>query len=68
VCAGADAALYVLSAIDVCTYVYAYRVLQGIRERSVAAKKGYDLLKRKSDAIKLSLNSKLKEILTVTTS
>jgi len=39
--------------------------LQGIRERSVAAKKGYDLLKRKSDAIKLSLNSKLKEILTV---
>jgi len=40
-------------------------VLQSIRERSVAAKKGYDLLKRKSDAIKLNLNTKLKEILIV---
>jgi len=55
-----------MSAADQRLNVFPSRmVLQGIRERSVAAKKGYDLLKRKSDAIKLSLNSKLKEILTV---
>jgi V-type H+-transporting ATPase subunit D len=40
-------------------------VLQSIKERSVAARKGHDLLKRKSDAIKMNLNNKLKEILIV---
>lgn len=40
-------------------------VLQGIKERAAAARKGHDLLKRKSDAIKMNLNSKLKQILTV---
>jgi V-type H+-transporting ATPase subunit D len=40
-------------------------VLQGIKERSVAARTGHDLLKRKSDAIKLNLNNRLKEILIV---
>jgi len=40
-------------------------VLQSIKERSNAARKGWDLLKRKSDAIKLNLNNKLKEILAV---
>lgn len=41
------------------------RVLQSIKERSNAARKGWDLLKRKSDAIKMNLNNKLKEILVV---
>lgn len=40
-------------------------VLASIKERLSAAKKGYDLLKRKGDAIKLSLNSKLKDVLVV---
>jgi len=40
-------------------------VLQGIKERLAAATKGWTLLKRKSDAIKMNLNIKLKEILVV---
>jgi len=39
--------------------------LQNIKERFAAAKKGHSLLKRKSDAIKLNLNNRLKEILVV---
>ena len=38
-------------------------VLTGIKERLSAAKTGWDLLKRKSDAIKVNLNNILKKIL-----
>eukprot|EP00457_Paulinella_chromatophora_P015369 gb/GEZN01015972.1/.p1 GENE.gb/GEZN01015972.1/~~gb/GEZN01015972.1/.p1 ORF type:complete len:262 (+),score=54.73 gb/GEZN01015972.1/:31-816(+) len=38
-------------------------VLAGIQDRSKAAKNGHSLLKRKSDAIKLSLNRILKDIM-----
>jgi len=38
-------------------------VLTGIKERLGAAKTGWDLLKRKSDAIKVNLNNILKKIL-----
>lgn len=38
-------------------------VLAGIKERLTAAKTGWDLLKRKSDAIKVNLNNILKKIL-----
>lgn len=38
-------------------------VLTGIRDRLSAAKTGWDLLKRKSDAIKVNLNNILKKIL-----
>jgi len=40
-------------------------VLTGLKERTVAAKTGHSLLKRKSDAIKANLNLILKEILDV---
>jgi len=40
-------------------------VLQGIKEKTSAAKTGHSLLKRKSDAIKVALNRILKEILVV---
>ena len=39
------------------------RVLTAIKERYAAAKTGHDLLKRKSDAIKVNLNNILKKIL-----
>lgn len=39
-------------------------ILQGIKERISAAKTGHDLLKRKSDAIKMQLNTVLKKIVT----
>jgi len=39
------------------------RVLTSIKERYAAAKTGHDLLKRKSDAIKVNLNNMLKKIL-----
>jgi len=38
-------------------------VLTGIKERLAAARTGWDLLKRKSDAIKVNLNNILKKIL-----
>ena len=41
------------------------RVLTAIKERYSAAKTGHDLLKRKSDAIKVNLNNILKKILVV---
>lgn len=41
------------------------RVLTAIKERYNAAKTGHDLLKRKSDAIKVNLNNILKKILVV---
>ena len=41
------------------------RVLTAIKERLAAAKTGHDLLKRKSDAIKVNLNNILKKILVV---
>lgn len=40
-------------------------VLQTIKGRQLGAKKGYELLKKKSDAIKNALNGLLKEILAV---
>jgi vacuolar-type H+-ATPase subunit D/Vma8 len=40
-------------------------VLTAIKERYAAAKTGHDLLKRKSDAIKVNLNNILKKILVV---
>jgi len=40
-------------------------VLTGLKERTVAARTGHSLLKRKSDAIKANLNLILKEILDV---
>jgi len=40
-------------------------VITGLKERTVAAKTGHSLLKRKSDAIKANLNLILKEILDV---
>jgi len=43
------------------------RVLTAIKERYAAAKTGHDLLKRKSDAIKVNLNNILKKILVVST-
>ena len=42
-----------------------HRVLQSVKASMKGAKKGYELLKKKSDAIKNALNSILKEILDV---
>lgn len=54
--------LCVLCAVSSCLSL---RVLTAIKERYNAAKTGHDLLKRKSDAIKVNLNNILKKILVV---
>jgi hypothetical protein len=48
-----------------CMLIRSFRVLTAIKERLAAAKTGHDLLKRKSDAIKVNLNNILKKILVV---
>lgn len=49
----------------VCFLLFLHRVLATVKGQLGGAKKGYDLLKKKSDAIKIRLQSILKEILDV---